>query len=88
MRKEGAVDVQYKGKIRHETSHEHARPIRGTERDRLKEKFRDGAKPFKHFLEKFQEKELLVSSNSDSLGTDDHVYRQFATELESYHIGR
>ena len=29
-----------------------------------------------------------MSSNSDSLGTDDHVYRQIATELESYHIGR
>ena len=88
MRKEGAVDVQYKGKIRHKTSHEHARPIRGTERDRLKEKFRDGAKPLKHFLEKFQEKETsqLVSGNFDGLGTDDHVYRQIATE--SRHIGR
>lgn len=57
MRKEDVVDVQYKVKIRHKTSHEHARPIRGTERDRLKEKFRDAAKLLKHFLEKIEEKE-------------------------------
>ena len=62
MRKEGVVDVQYKGKIRHKTSQEHARPIRGTERDRLKKKFIDGAKPLKHFLEFFLRKRTITIS--------------------------
>lgn len=86
--KEGIAKVQYKGQIKHKTTEEHARPIRKTERDLFKEKFRNGAKPLKHFLENFHKKETaqLISGNLDGVGKDDHVYRQIATE--GRHVGR
>lgn len=59
MLKEGVAKVQYKGQIKHKTTEEHTRPIRKSERNFFKEKFRNGANPLKHFLENFHKKKLL-----------------------------
>lgn len=81
MLEEGVAKVQYKGQIKHKTTEEHARPIRKSERNFFKEKFRNGANPLKHFLENFHKKTAqLLSANLDGFGKDDHVYRQIATE--------
>lgn len=50
------VSVFYSGNMKHKITDQHARPIRATQREILKESFKNGGKPLKHFLEAFEKK--------------------------------
>lgn len=85
---QGRVNVYYSGKIKHKFTEQHARPIRLTQREILKESFKDGAKPLKNFLAAFQKKDAdqIVSGNCNDIGKDTQVFRQISSE--SRQIGR
>lgn len=42
--------------LKHKVTDQHARPIRFIQRECLKESFKDGAKPLKHFMKEFKMK--------------------------------
>lgn len=82
------VSVFYSGNMKHKITDQHARPIRATQREILKESFKNGGKPLKHFLEAFEKKDTdqIISGNCDNVGKDAHVFRQISSE--SRQIGR
>ncbi|KAK3092502.1 hypothetical protein FSP39_003739 [Pinctada imbricata] len=82
MWEEGKVDVYYTGEIKHNIHHEHARPIRGKQREDLKETLKYGPKPLKRFLDCMKEKtsEDIVSGNCDNVGKDPQIFRQISHE--------
>lgn len=82
------VNVYYSGNLKHKVTEQQARPIRATQRETLKESFRNGGKPLKYFLKAFEKKDTdqIISGNCDGVGKDTHVYRQIS--CESRHIGR
>lgn len=50
------LHVYYSGNLKHKVTDQHERPSRFIQRESLKESFKDGAKPLKHFMKEFQMK--------------------------------
>ena len=74
--------VKYKGNVRHKLDEQHARHIRGEEREKLKNQFKEGIKPLKKYLDTMDKTsaELLVAGNLDGIGKNSRVYSQIACE--------
>lgn len=82
------VNVYYSGNLKHKVTEQQARPIRATQREIIKESFRNGGKPLRYFLKEFEKKDTdqIISGICDGVGKDTHVFRQIS--CESRQIGR
>ena len=76
------VNVTYSGRLKHDINEIRQRPIKGADRDSLKQHFKGGIKPLSYFLDQLQQlsPESLVSGNRDGLGKNSQVYAQIAAE--------
>lgn len=82
------VNVYYSRNLKHKVTEQQARPIRATQREIIKESFRNGGKPLRYFLKEYEKKDTdqIISGNCDGVGKDTHVFRQIS--CESRQIGR
>jgi len=76
------VEVTWSGDVRHHVSSNGARPIRGKARERLRELFKHGEKPFKKFVttSSSKDKDVLMAGNCDEVGRSTAVLRKIASE--------
>ena len=76
------VTVCFNGDVSHVITEIQSRPIRGMERQMLKEEFKLGVKPLHHYLTKFKNKDpqKLLQGTLMVWEIDTHVYRQIASE--------
>ena len=82
MYDETTVHVHYAGDIRHPLCGQWARPIRGSERNSLRQVFAAGRKPYSVFVEKMKQKSgrELLAGNFDGIGMSKCVLRKISSE--------
>ena len=82
MQDTSIVNVVYTGDLKHDIQEIRQRPIKGKDREKLKQEFKGGIKPLALYLQQFQQlpAEYLVSGNRDGLGKNSRVFAQIAAE--------
>ena len=77
MRSDFLVTVVYNGSVSHEIHEIHCRPIRGPERQKLRNEFKSGLKPLVKYIDVFENmsESVVMSGNFDGLGKDTNVFR-------------
>jgi hypothetical protein len=74
--------ITFTGEVRHHICSTGARPIRGVARQKLREQFQHGEKPFKTFVTASSDydKNVLMAGNCDGVGRNPLVLRKIASE--------
>jgi hypothetical protein len=75
-------------RVKHAMEESFARPIRGERRKNLRDKFRDGPKPFKCYMENFNaaENEVKLAGNFSDFGNSPQIFQKIASESRSTHV--
>lgn len=69
-------------KVNHQITEYHARPIRGKQRQKLRNLFKSGKKPYKHYLEEMKKTpmDVKIAGNFSNFGNTTRTLQEIATE--------
>ena len=76
------MQVKVSPHVKHHITENHARPVRGIQRQRLKKLFQSGRKPYKQYLEEMKQtpSDVKIAGNFSNFGNSPRTFQEIATE--------